>query len=91
MIDVLEQCSSKRIEVLILNNNLSIEKKFSLKAILPIVLTIAIAMLLVMMDSTVMNVAIPNLQKVFHTDLATIQWTVTGYTLALAVMTPLSG
>lgn len=64
---------------------------FSLRQVLPAVLTIAVAMLLVMMDATVMNVAIPTLQKVFSTNLSMIQWTITGYTLALAAVTPLAG
>lgn len=64
---------------------------FSLRKVLPGVLTISVAMLLTMMDATVMNVAIPTLQKVFSTSLSTVQWTITGYTLALAAVTPLAG
>ncbi|MGV0168448.1 MDR family MFS transporter [Furfurilactobacillus sp. WILCCON 0119] len=67
------------------------KEEFSLMKVLPAVLTISVAMLLTMMDATVMNVAIPTLQKVFNTSLATVQWTITGYTLALAAVTPLAG
>src|SRR5919198_244937 len=40
---------------------------------------------------TVVNVAINTLAKDFDTTLSTIQWVVTGYTLALATVIPLTG
>src|ERR687889_1109659 len=43
------------------------------------------------LDTTVVNVAINTLARDFETDLATIQWVVTGYTLALATVIPLTG
>ena len=43
------------------------------------------------LDVTVVNVAINTLAREFQTDLATIQWVATGYTLALATVIPLSG
>src|SRR4051794_37067275 len=43
------------------------------------------------LDTTVVNVALNTLATDFHTDLATIQWIVTGYTLALATVIPLTG
>ena len=58
---------------------------------IPAILTIAVAMLLVMLDATVINVAVPTLQTVFKTTLPTIQWAISGYTLALAAVTPLAG
>ncbi|MEW9698344.1 MDR family MFS transporter [Paenibacillus sp. SI8] len=64
---------------------------FSLKAILPPLLAIIVGMIMVILDSTVVNNAIPKLVKYFNTDLKTIQWTVTGYTLALSAVIPLSG
>ena len=39
---------------------------FNLKKVLPAVLTIAIGMLLVMMDTTIMNVTLPHIQTAFH-------------------------
>jgi EmrB/QacA subfamily drug resistance transporter len=42
-------------------------------------------------DTTVINVAIDRLAVDFETTLTTIQWVVTGYTLALAAVIPLSG
>jgi EmrB/QacA subfamily drug resistance transporter len=43
------------------------------------------------LDTTVVNVAIAHLAVVFHSSLATIQWVITGYTLALAAVIPVSG
>jgi EmrB/QacA subfamily drug resistance transporter len=43
------------------------------------------------LDTTVINVAIDRLAIDFNTDLTTIQWVVTGYTLALAAVIPLTG
>ena len=43
------------------------------------------------LDTTVVNVAINTLARDFSTSLSTIQWVVTGYTLALATVIPLTG
>jgi len=43
------------------------------------------------LDTTVINVAIDRLAIDFDSSLTTIQWVVTGYTLALAAVIPLSG
>lgn len=43
------------------------------------------------LDATVVNVALPTLQRVFSVDLATMQWVITGYMLAQAAVIPLAG
>jgi EmrB/QacA subfamily drug resistance transporter len=43
------------------------------------------------LDTTVVNVAIDHLAVAFNSSLTTIQWVVTGYTLALAAVIPASG
>ncbi len=43
------------------------------------------------LDTTVINVAIDRLASDFNASLTTIQWVVTGYTLALAAVIPLTG
>jgi EmrB/QacA subfamily drug resistance transporter len=43
------------------------------------------------LDTTVVNVAIDRLSIDFHAPLTTIQWVVTGYTLALAAVIPATG
>src|SRR5438105_249732 len=44
-----------------------------------------------LMDSTVVNVALPRLSQDFHASTAAVEWTVTGYLLSLAVFIPGSG
>jgi len=43
------------------------------------------------LDTTIVNVAIETLSRDFHTSLSTIQWVITGYLLALAIVIPMSG
>ena len=43
------------------------------------------------LDTTVVNVAIDHLAVAFNASLTTIQWVVTGYTLALAAVIPVTG
>lgn len=47
--------------------------------------------LITSLDSTVVNVSLSTLGHELHVGLATLQWVVTGYLLALALMLPLSG
>lgn len=65
--------------------------ELKLRKVLPSVLTISIGMLLVMMDTTVMNIAIPHIKSSFHIALNTAQWSVTVYTLAMALVIPFAG
>jgi EmrB/QacA subfamily drug resistance transporter len=44
-----------------------------------------------LMDSTVVNVALPQLSHDFHASTAAVEWTVTGYLLSLAVFIPAAG
>jgi len=44
-----------------------------------------------MLDSTIVNVAIGGLARQFGTDLAVMQWAVTGYVLAMGIAVPFSG
>ena len=43
------------------------------------------------LDSTVVNVALPTMARDFHVGTSSIQWVVTGYLLSLAVFIPVSG
>lgn len=64
---------------------------FSLRAILAPMLAIICGMVMVIMDGTVVNVAIPTLVELFSTNLITFQWVITGYTLAMAAVIPVAG
>ncbi|MGP7817077.1 MDR family MFS transporter [Niallia sp. 01092] len=66
-------------------------EEFSIKTIIAPLMAVVVGMIMVILDSTVVNVAVPELVDYFKTDLKTIQWTVTGYTLALSAVIPLAG
>ncbi|MGG4142387.1 DHA2 family efflux MFS transporter permease subunit [Paenibacillus algorifonticola] len=72
-------------------SQLASDPEFSIKSILAPLLAVIIGMMMVILDSTVVNVAVPNLQEYFDSSLKTIQWTITGYTLALSAVIPLAG
>lgn len=57
---------------------------------LAIASVIVLGAIMSILDITVVNVAIPKLAGDFETSLTTIQWVVTGYTLALATVIPLT-
>lgn len=61
------------------------------KEILAAAWAIALGAIAPMLDSTMVNIAIDQLTKDFHTTLNTIQWSITGYVLALAIAVPISG
>jgi EmrB/QacA subfamily drug resistance transporter len=52
---------------------------------------IVLGAIMSILDVTIVNVAINTLARDFHTELTTIQWVATGYTLALATVIPLTG
>jgi EmrB/QacA subfamily drug resistance transporter len=49
------------------------------------------ALFMLMLDNTVVNVALPSIQRSLHTDLASLEWTVNAYTLSLAVLLVIGG
>ncbi|MFE7117253.1 MFS transporter [Streptomyces sp. NPDC057654] len=49
------------------------------------------SMLIVSLDNTILNVALPTLQRDLHTSVSGLQWTVDGYTLVLASLLMLAG
>ncbi|MEK5164880.1 DHA2 family efflux MFS transporter permease subunit [Paenibacillus sp. FSL R5-0527] len=66
-------------------------QEFSIRSIIAPMLAVIVGMIMVILDSTVVNVAVPRLVDYFATDLKTVQWTITGYTLALSAVIPLAG
>ncbi|MBT2207557.1 DHA2 family efflux MFS transporter permease subunit [Actinomadura sp. NEAU-AAG7] len=53
-------------------------------------IVVVLGAIMTVLDSTIVNVAISALGKDFDTSLSTIQWVVTGYTLALSMAIPLT-
>src|SRR5947209_4522124 len=64
---------------------------FSMRAIMVPLITIIVGIFMVVLDGTAVNVAIPSLVRDLNSSLTTIQWTITGYTLAQAAVIPLAG
>ncbi len=72
-------------------STVAVEEEFSMKKAIVPMLAIITGMFMVILDSTVVNVALPTLQQEMDAPLSTMQWTITGYTLALAAVIPLAG
>src|SRR4051794_39631536 len=51
----------------------------------------SMSLLIVGLDATIVNVALPSIQRSFHSSLTGLQWTVDAYTLVLASLLMLSG
>ncbi|MGO2638502.1 MAG: MDR family MFS transporter [Enterococcus viikkiensis] len=60
------------------------------KEVLSAAWAIALGAIAPMLDSTMVNIAIDQLTKNFHTTLTIIQWAITGYVLALAIAVPIA-
>lgn len=57
-----------------------------------LVLTICcMSLLIVSLDVSIVNVALPSIQRGLHASVSGLQWTIDGYTLVLAVLLMLSG
>jgi EmrB/QacA subfamily drug resistance transporter len=61
------------------------------RALLSVAIVVVLGAIMSILDTTVVNVAISHLTTTFDTSLETIQWIVTGYTLALATVIPITG
>src|SRR6201986_5101613 len=60
-------------------------------AVLKVAGVVVLGAIMSILDITVVSVALPTFQTVFDTSYANVAWTMTGYTLALATVIPLSG
>ncbi|UDI78023.1 multidrug efflux MFS transporter [Staphylococcus taiwanensis] len=61
------------------------------KEIMTAAWAIALGAIAPMLDSTMINIAIKQLNDTFNTTLDTVQWGITGYILALALIIPVAG
>lgn len=71
-------------------DSLAPQPGFSIKSLIMPLMAVIIGMIMIILDSTVVNVAIPNLQTYFDTSLKSIQWTITAYTLSMAAVIPMA-
>jgi EmrB/QacA subfamily drug resistance transporter len=61
------------------------------RGLMTVAIVVVLGAIMSILDTTVVNVAISHLTTDFDTSLDTIQWIVTGYTLALATVIPITG
>jgi EmrB/QacA subfamily drug resistance transporter len=61
------------------------------RSILVPLIAIILGTFMVILDNTVVNVALPTLGRVLNSDLGLLQWVITAYMLAQAAVIPLSG
>ncbi len=61
------------------------------RSLLAPLIAIVVGLFMVILDTTAVNVAIPVLADDLHSSLSLIQWTITGYSLAQAVVIPMAG
>ncbi len=52
---------------------------------------VIVGMIMSILDTTIVNVALPTLARDLHSPISQVQWVVTGYLLALAAVIPVSG
>lgn len=64
---------------------------FTIRSILAPLTAIVMGTFMVILDNTVVNVALPTLGRVFGADLRLLQWVVTGYLLAQVAIIPVAG
>ena len=52
---------------------------------------VVIGTFMVMLDSSIVNIAIPKMMNVFGSDLEAVKWILTGYTLTMGAVVPVTG
>ncbi|HWC82072.1 MAG TPA: DHA2 family efflux MFS transporter permease subunit [Pseudonocardiaceae bacterium] len=61
------------------------------RGVLKVAGVVVLGAIMSILDVTVVSVALPTFQRDFHASYATVAWTMTAYTLALATVIPISG
>src|ERR671939_1083775 len=63
----------------------------STRSVLVPLIAIILGTFMVILDNTVVNVALPTLGRVLAADLSLLEWVISGYMLAQAAVIPLAG
>lgn len=72
-------------------SSIQLNKDPTRRSFILVLMAIIPGMMMVMIDSTAMNVAIPSLARDFGVSFDALQWVITGYMLAMSVTIPLAG
>lgn len=71
--------------------NTTMEKRGGLEQKWKVLATVMFGLFMVILDSTIINIAFPTLRSEFGVSLSDAQWVISVYVLALGVTTPVSG
>ena len=71
--------------------SISLEKTRGLEQKWKVLITVMFGIFMIILDSTIVNIAFPTLRLEFGASLADAQWVISIYVLALGVTTPVSG
>ena len=52
---------------------------------------VSVGLFMIMLDNTVVNVALPSIQRDLHASISGLEWTINGYTLSFAVLLATGG
>src|SRR6202142_3721551 len=69
----------------------SVAKRGGLEQKWKVLISVMFGIFMIILDSTIVNIAFPTLRRVFGASLADAQWVISIYVLALGVTTPVSG
>ncbi len=69
----------------------TIEKRGGLEQKWKVLISVMFGIFMIILDSTIVNIAFPTLRQAFGASLADSQWVISIYVLALGITTPISG
>ena len=69
----------------------AIEKPRGLEQKWKVLISLVFGIFMILLDSTIVNIAFPTLRLAYHASLANAQWVISIYVLALGITTPVSG
>ena len=69
----------------------SVEKPRGLEQKWKILISLVFGIFMILLDSTIVNIAFPTLRLAYNASLANAQWVISVYVLALGITTPISG
>lgn len=52
-----------------------------------IIFVLSLALMIIILDSSLLNVSLSTIIKAFHTNIQSLQWVITAYALTLAALT----
>src|SRR5512143_3176907 len=69
----------------------SVNKTIGLERKWKVLIAVMFGIFMIILDSTVVNIALPTLRRAYGASLADVQWVISIYVLSLGITTPVSG